>query len=105
MCIRDSIDRSGTQAVGGKRPNEFGLYDMLGNVSEWCEDVTAPYPNPSPKDYAGPHLDSPAAERVARGGAWRDAAVTTHAAFRGRWPPGLYLDDVGFRVVRPAARP
>ncbi|MFI5716566.1 formylglycine-generating enzyme family protein [Nocardia sp. NPDC051750] len=73
-------------AVGGKRPNGWGLYDMLGNVWEWCWDVYDPA-------VYGEY-------RVLRGGGWFDEHWSCRASVRRRSHPTLRLDDVGFRVAR-----
>jgi len=93
--------------VGLKRPNAFGLYDMHGNVLEWCHDYYGEdYYKQSPKkDPTGPGFGS---SRVLRGGSWRRGVLrNTRPAFRDRFAPGGRLqsrperfDDFGFRVVR-----
>jgi len=87
-----------THPVAGKRPNAWGLYDMLGNVTEWCRDwyggdyyVSRPATDPE-----GPIGGK---DRVLRGGCWRDSSSQNRSAVRLRfWPTGrAYVD--GFRVV------
>ncbi|WP_394813953.1 formylglycine-generating enzyme family protein [Streptomyces litchfieldiae] len=72
--------------VGGKRPNAWGLYDMLGNVWNWCWDVY--------------DAEVYGAYRVLRGGGWFDEHWSCRASVRRRSHPTFRLDDVGFRVVR-----
>jgi formylglycine-generating enzyme len=72
--------------VGGKRPNAWGLYDMFGNVWDWCWDV-----------YDADVYDS---YRVLRGGGWFDEHWSCRASVRRRNHPSLRLDDVGFRIAR-----
>ncbi|WP_247706482.1 formylglycine-generating enzyme family protein [Streptomyces liliiviolaceus] len=72
--------------VGGKRPNQWGLHDMLGNVWDWCWDVY------DAEVYGG--------YRVLRGGGWFDEHWSVRASARRRSHPSYQVDDVGFRVAR-----
>nr|WP_213009278.1 formylglycine-generating enzyme family protein [Actinoplanes toevensis] len=72
--------------VGGKAPNPWGLYDMLGNTWDWCWDVYD-------AEVYGTY-------RVLRGGGWFDEHWSCRASVRRRSHPALRLDDVGFRVAR-----
>ena len=74
--------------VGGKRPNAWGLYDMLGNVWDWCWDVY--------------DADVYGSYRVLRGGGWFDEHWSCRASVRRRSHPSLRLDDIGFRIARSA---
>ncbi|MFD4252612.1 formylglycine-generating enzyme family protein [Amycolatopsis thermoflava] len=72
--------------VGGKRPNTWGLHDMIGNAWDWCWDVYD-------AQVYGPY-------RVLRGGGWFDEHWSCRASVRRRSHPSYRSDDVGFRVVR-----
>jgi formylglycine-generating enzyme required for sulfatase activity len=86
-------------SVGSKAPNPFGLYDMHGNVEEWCYDWFSPtyYAESPGEDPAGPAEGS---TRVKRGGAWDGPLVNARAAFRHSYAPYFRFGDLGFRVVR-----
>jgi formylglycine-generating enzyme required for sulfatase activity len=88
-----STDRS--QPVGRRSPNALGLYDLLGNVWEWCEDRYGTYPSGEAVDPLGTERDT----RVARGGGWGDPARLVRAANRVALDPGLRSASLGFRLV------
>jgi formylglycine-generating enzyme required for sulfatase activity/serine/threonine protein kinase len=87
-----------THPVGCKRPNAWGLYDMHGNVWQWCADwYSVDYYKQSPQsDPVGPAAGS---DRVARGGAWASYASSCHPAYRKSAPPANHFYHNGFRVV------
>mgnify|MGYP000663427529 CR=1 FL=1 len=90
------------QPVGMKRPNPWGLYDMHGNLPEWCADFFAPdYYRHSPGvDPRGPTAGSPLpTARVVRGGGYAFEAFQCRSAARDFRPEGTGQGDVGFRVV------
>ncbi len=88
-----------THPVGQKKDNELGLYDMSGNVLEWCWDWHGVYSSVNQPDPAGP---STGARRVLRGGSWRYGIGGLRPAYRGDTLPGFSSDYYGFRLARPA---
>ena len=94
---RDSKGTKGTHPVGEKKPNPWGLYDMHGNVGEWCQDRFGEYPRGPVTDPTGPTTGS---GRVLRGGGWFYHAWYCLSGRRGRYNPALSYYSEGFRVAR-----
>ncbi|MBV9928126.1 MAG: formylglycine-generating enzyme family protein [Acidobacteria bacterium] len=114
--VSDFVNFDGTKPFGGAasgvfsaatRPvgwgrggiaNAFGLYDMHGNVAEWCQDTWVDGYANAPED-ARPRAGGSKVEHVVRGGSWKDPAARCRSAAREKWPSDSRQNTIGFRVV------
>ncbi|BBM86102.1 bifunctional serine/threonine-protein kinase/formylglycine-generating enzyme family protein [Candidatus Uabimicrobium amorphum] len=113
-CWYDANSNQQTHKVGQKKPNAFGLFDMNGNVWEWCNDWLGDYPAKYEIDPTGSRNGS---SRIYRGGGYRNGRGEEYyevrgleyitVAYRGANPPSNFYENLGFRVcklVSPAQR-
>jgi len=96
MAWYDDNSGSKTHPVGQKKPNAWGLYDMHGNVWEWCADWYGDDPHGAVTDPTGPNTGS---ARVYRGGSWTSGGSRCRSAYRYRSTPDYRSFYVGFRVA------
>ncbi len=85
-----------THAVGGKKPNAWGLHDMHGNVGEWCSDFYADYPSGPQTDPTGPETGG---QIAVRGGGWFFVPQNSRSAHRDAYPQGARYVGLGLRLV------
>jgi formylglycine-generating enzyme required for sulfatase activity len=90
------LNRKKPIPVAGLAANPWGLFDMHGNVAEWCADWYGPYPSHTMTDPKGP---SSGTDRVLRGCHWQNTASECRSAKRSSFSPGSASDAIGFRIV------
>jgi len=91
-----------THGVGAKQANELGIFDMSGNVWEWCWDLNGALPTGALADYRGAATGG---DRVMKGGGWMDYEATLVLSYRLKYTPSIRGGNVGFRGARnPAPR-
>lgn len=97
----DGGDAGGkTHPVGMKSANGYGLYDMSGNVQEWCWDIHGNLPNPLPQDYTGA-APGTGTDRVSRGGSWNHDSGSLACAYRTADDQALTVgSNIGLRIVQ-----
>jgi formylglycine-generating enzyme required for sulfatase activity len=95
----DDNSHNQTKPIGRKMPNELGLYDMSGNVWEWCADDWHSNYEDAPLDRAAWINAKRGSYRVCRGGSWVNFARSCRSAYRDYWLPGRRLNSLGFRLA------
>lgn len=92
----------GTHRVGLKEPNPWGLFDMHGNVWEWCHDWHAKYPFHTVTDPTGPEKGR---AKIRRGGSWSHYPMFCRSGYRSWYDPDNHLPEIGFRLVKETRKP
>lgn len=85
--------------VGRKKPNAYGLYDMIGNIKEWCKDVWHDTYKGAPLTGKA-WIDKTTKIRIERGGSWDDGELSCSSSFRSRHVPDTKTNNIGFRVAK-----
>lgn len=90
------VQGSSTAPVGLKNPNAIGLYDMSGNVAEWCSDWLSKYSNESQLNPSGP---ATGVQKITRGGSYADDEWFMNCSCRGHARPDVISPTIGFRLA------
>jgi formylglycine-generating enzyme required for sulfatase activity len=98
-AIYNQLDCTAPSEVGKKTPNAWGLYDILGNVKEWCQDLYAPYTHPLPELTVDPVGSREGAYQILRGGSWADGYRQLLCAYRAAYKPETKANTIGLRIV------
>jgi formylglycine-generating enzyme required for sulfatase activity/predicted Ser/Thr protein kinase len=99
-CWYDENSDGSTHPVGTKEPNAWGLYDMSGNVHEWCEDKYHQNYSGAPTDGSAWMSGWDSSNRMNRGGSWLNFARGCRSAYRFRYSPGRRRLNLGLRLAR-----
>ena len=97
LDTKPGVYRQTTTKVGSFNPNKWGLYDIHGNVREWCFDYYGAYDLENTNNPSGTTTGT---LRVNRGGSWNDYAKHMRSAYRGSFEPDQSMNNTGFRIVR-----
>lgn len=93
----DNTGQTGTRPVRAKKPNELNLFDMSGNVYEWCNDWKYEYTSDDQTNPTGPETGI---IKSSKGGSWHSSSRSLRVANRDDDPPEFYSHNVGFRIAR-----
>ena len=93
----DNTGQTGTRPVRAKKPNELGLYDMSGNVYEWCNDWKDEYTSDDQVNPIGPENGI---IKASKGGSWHSSTRSLRVSNRDDDPPEFYSHNVGFRIAK-----
>lgn len=99
LAWHDGNSGLSTQPVGQKRPTGLGLYDMLGNVMEWCGEGSAEQIYQNDRRH-GSAYDEVGRKQAGRGGSWKSGRHECRPDFRKLFPRQLGYANLGFRIIR-----